>query len=100
MEYIDYETGEPITRERYIERGLERGQLVWDEPCGCVVIEDRTAGIYLVYCNKHEAAPDMYEALKEITELAPRDKLKLPYAIKVVEIADKALAKAEGKETA
>ena len=40
-------------------------------------------------------APQMYEALKEITELAPRDKLRLPYAIAAVEIADKALAKAE-----
>ncbi len=39
----------------------------------------------------------MYEALKEITELAPRDKLRLPYAVRVVEIADKALAKAENK---
>ncbi len=43
------------------------------------------------------AAPDMYEALKEIVGLAPRDKLKLPYAIQVVEIADKALAKVEVK---
>lgn len=40
---------------------------------------------------------ELYEALKEITELAPRDKLRLPYAIQAVEIADKALAKAEGK---
>ncbi len=39
------------------------------------------------------AAPDLYEALKEITELAPRDKLNLPYAVQAVEIADKALAK-------
>ena len=38
-------------------------------------------------------------ALKEITELAPRKKLNLPYAIQVVEIADKALAelRKEGK---
>ena len=40
---------------------------------------------------------EMYRALKEITELAPRDKLRLPYAIQAVEIADKALAKAEMK---
>ena len=44
------------------------------------------------------AAPEMYEALKEITELAPRDKLKLPYAFQVIEIADRALGKAEGKK--
>jgi hypothetical protein len=43
------------------------------------------------------AAPGMYRALKKITELAPRDKLRLPYAIQVVEIAEKALTKAEGK---
>ncbi len=45
-----------------------------------------------------ESIKFMYEALKEITELAPRDKLRLPYAIAAVEIADKALAKAEGRE--
>ena len=44
------------------------------------------------------SAPKLYQALKEITELAPRDKLRLPYAHQVVEIADKALALVEGKE--
>ena len=40
-----------------------------------------------------ESISELYEALKEITELAPRDKLRLPYAIQVVEIAEQALAK-------
>lgn len=39
-----------------------------------------------------EVNQKLTEALKEITELAPRQTLKLPYAIQVVEIADKALA--------
>lgn len=43
--------------------------------------------------NLCKAAPELYEALKEIKELAPRDKLRLPYALQVVEIADKAIAK-------
>ena len=47
--------------------------------------------------NLIAAAPELLEALKEITELAPRDKLKLPYAIQVVEIADRAIAEVEGK---
>jgi len=61
--------------------------------CGC-----KTNGTIIEYCSKHQAAGDMYEALKEITELAPRDKLRLPYAIQVVKIADEALAKAKPKE--
>lgn len=44
-----------------------------------------------------ESIKELREALKEITELAPRDKLNSPYAKQVVEIADKALAKAEVK---
>lgn len=65
---------------------------------GWIHISDGKLPIALVhpkYVDKFLAAPDMYEALKEITELAPRDKLRLPYAIQVVEIAEKALAKAK-----
>ena len=72
--------------------------------CGCQIRETsrpNKRGVVLAtiieYCPKHKAATEMYEALKAITELAPRDKLRLPYAIEVVEIADKALARAEGK---
>ncbi len=54
--------------------------------------EEAVANVHLI-----AAAPDMREALKDITELAPRDKLRMPYAIAAVEIADKALAKAEGR---
>jgi len=58
---------------------------------GFMRIEEAEANAQLI-----AAAPYMYEALKEITELAPRNKLKLPYAIQVVEIAEQALAEAEG----
>ena len=68
MEYKDYKTGEAITREQYIANGLERGTLLVRNKCGCVVIQDRTADAYIVYCHKHGAAPDMYEALKEVKE--------------------------------
>ena len=71
-------------------------------PCGCKIRHytnlyclDESYGI--TYCPLHKAAPKLLLALKEITELAPRDKLKLPYAIQVVEIADRAIAKVEGK---
>lgn len=64
MEYQDYETGKSISREQYIKNGLERGELLVKEDCGCVVIQDRTAEAYIVYCYKHEVAPRLYEALK------------------------------------
>ncbi len=69
------------TDQPEFNKGLD-GICIYDE--AIIKILERTAVV------------DMQEALKEITELAPRDKLKLPYAIQAVEIADKALAKAEG----
>ena len=63
-EYRDYRTDKIITREEYIANGLSRGELLIKEECGCLVIEDRTAGAYIVYCYQHDAAPVMYEALK------------------------------------
>ena len=39
-----------------------------------------------------EGMEDAIKALRDITELAPREKLRLPYAIQAVEIADQALA--------
>ena len=68
MEYTHYETGEIISREQYIVNGLARGELLVREKCGCVVIQDRTADAYIVYCPKHEAAPELYEALKDLPE--------------------------------
>jgi len=65
--------------------------------CGCHVIPNAAGGVEIVYCPLHKAAPQLHKALKEITELAPRDKLRLPYAIQVVEIAEKALALKEAK---
>jgi len=56
MEYTDYKTGKPISREQYITNGLERGELLKQEKCGCVVIQDRTADAYIVYCHQHEVA--------------------------------------------
>ena len=65
MEYRDYKTGKSINRKEYIKNGLERGKLLLKESCGCVVIQDRTADAYIVYCPQHVAAPELVEALKE-----------------------------------
>jgi len=64
MGYTDYRTGKSISREQYIKNGIERGRLIAVELCGCVVINDRTGGAYIVYCPMHLAAPKMLEALK------------------------------------
>jgi hypothetical protein len=61
-----------------------------DEVCACDGAIERLLELL--------QTPAMYEALKEISELAPRDKLRLPYAHQVVEIVDKALALVGGKE--
>lgn len=70
LEYTDYKTGAKITREQYIKNGLERGELLVKQECGCVVIQDRTADAYIVYCYKHDAASDMHEALAEVVDKA------------------------------
>lgn len=73
-EYTDYKSGKEISREQYIANGLERGELLAKLKCGCVIIQDRTADAYIVYCHKHNAAPDLYEAchiaINEIERLA------------------------------
>ena len=90
MEYTTLQ-GEPCTREQYIRTGLERGEVLVQEACGCVVIQDRTADAYIVYCHTHDAAPEMYEALKAIIEekaLTKSDPLRT--------LVIQAIAKAEG----
>lgn len=98
MEYKDYRTNKAITREQYISNGLERGELLVGEGCGCVVIQDRASGAYIVYCDKHAAAPDMYEALLAFDEYVSTN---YPANTRLKEIAvdrmEHALAKAEGK---
>lgn len=96
MDYIDYKTGKSITREQYIANGIERGELLYKYDCGCVIIQDRIADAYIVYCPKHKAAPDMYEALKELFHeyTGGRNVGVSELGVK----ADKALAKAEGEE--
>lgn len=64
-QYKDFKTNETISREKYIANGLERGELLAIEKCGCVIIQDRTAGAYIVYCDRHAAAP-MVKTKKQI----------------------------------
>lgn len=100
MEYKDYRTGNIISREQYIKNGLERGELLVKERCGCVVIQDRTADAYIVFCPLHEASPDLYEALRELIDIidnylvgiAPRDIIDSFST----QPAKEAIAKAEG----
>ena len=32
--------------------------------CGCMVKRDSGGQVFIIYCSKHKAAPDMYEALE------------------------------------
>lgn len=66
--------------------------------CGCIIIES-PPNFRIKYCPKHEAAPDMYEALKKAGEdinwMLNNKKFLNPW---VFEYIDKALAKYEGRE--
>lgn len=99
MEYTNYKTNKHCSREEYIQNGLERGELLYRYDCGCVIIQDRTADAYIVYCPKHEAAPDLYEALQFFMhQLEPWTKL-FPGLTQWTDLAreagEKAIAKAE-----
>ena len=92
--YTNYKTGKPCSRAENIRNGLERGELLYKYDCGCVIIQDFTADAYIVYCPKHEVAPDMYEALKDL--YIYRNVWKEVLGIRLTEKLLKALSKAEG----
>jgi len=98
-QYLQYETGEPISRGQYIVNGLARGELLNKLDCGCVIIQDQTAGAYIVFCAKHEAALDLYEALKLIKDWCEADPNEVPDELVklIADKSDRAIAKAEGK---
>ena len=97
MEYEDYKTKQPISREQYIKNGLERGELLIKEECGCVVIQDITADAYIVGCAKHEAAEDMYEALTLYILWIEGSPVGSRTLIQINEMIMDARAKARGK---
>ena len=67
--------------------------------CGCVVAIDYDETLALIYCPKHAAAPELYEALKAVDEY-----FEAPYpdnmALKrvAVKLTEEALSKAEKGE--
>ncbi len=64
-------------------------------PCGCRIKREHGI-IYLEYCPKHAAAPDMYEALKAIISAVEKGKSVSAF-VPALKAAKEALAKAEGK---
>lgn len=38
--------------------------------CGCEVIVATNGSVMLTYCPLHKSAPDLYEALKQVHEIA------------------------------
>lgn len=59
-----------------------------------IAIRDEALHLHLIAQEdvQREKTKVLVEALEAITKESPRDKLRLPYAINVVEIAEKALA--------
>jgi len=73
-------------------------EYIIDQICGCEV--SRELGILrLQYCSKHKAAPDLYEACKEIRDflLKYRECTEDNSDWPVLNRMNKAIAKAEGK---
>jgi hypothetical protein len=64
-------------------------------PCGCHIDEMIDESYGITYCSKHNAAPDMYEALKVIIERLDKG-LALGETLEL-STARKALSKAEGR---
>ncbi|KKN12482.1 hypothetical protein LCGC14_1016060 [marine sediment metagenome] len=84
------------TRDEEIAGGLERGTLVGKNKCGCVIIQDRTADAYIVYCPKHKSAPDLYEALKALVAFDDTGGDGVSDHYILIRNAKEALAKADG----
>ena len=67
--------------------------------CGCQIrISGELHNAEICYCPKHEAAPDMYEALKELVEWLEDDEKMIGNVVTIQGQCHQALAKAEGKE--
>ncbi len=63
--------------------------------CGCFIFKE-DGKVFIEYCPKHKAAPDMYEALKMITRGERRDgNYTRQDAIAFLGLAQKALAKVD-----
>ena len=79
---------------------MSRTRAGWttEHQCGCVtsVLGDGEDAVQTVsYCPKHKAAPEMYEALKELVKIVP-DYVKQYDWLYLRAVA--VLARAEGKE--
>jgi len=38
-------------------------------PCGCQIRQKMNDDLFIEYCSKHKAAPDIYEALENLREI-------------------------------
>ena len=65
--------------------------------CGCRVKHNNSdiPSVLIIYCPKHKAALDMYEALKSFNASWLNGDIEMEY--KTRNLVGKALAKAEGK---
>ena len=66
--------------------------------CGCLIVADDASGYFIHACDKHNAAPDMYEALEKISFWPPRKTFRSNEVIigEMRQIARDAAAKARG----
>jgi len=74
-------------------------------PCGCIVAVDYDGNARVIYCSKHGAAPDLYDALGSILGYAEERESEIlkiggraaKWYGEAINKARKALANAEGE---
>ena len=66
--------------------------------CGCHIDEMIDGSYGITYCNKHKAAPSLYEALKIILHQYRLVRPQIFGTDEYEDVAHEALAMAEGKE--
>lgn len=75
----------------------QEATMEYTKECGCCIRIDSFDNFYIVYCDTHLAAPELYEAcLSALGVMATLDQSK-GWVKEISANIDKALAKAEGK---
>ena len=65
--------------------------------CGCIIALDYDRRLILIYCAKHEASPDLYEACKLVASFFERGNPQSITGFQMKGAVTTALAKAESK---
>lgn len=60
-----------------------------DNICGCRIGYNETGLLWIEYCPLHDAAPELLNALKDLTKQYIKDREKIQKALKAINQAEK-----------